>query len=123
MTGRIALVLPVVFLGYAFKWPQIRDAVTAAANGIATVICADDTLTSMHRLEKIQEMMLQADLCLFDLTGQNVNVATEYGIARGLRWIRSFSTTIQRSSSPPNTSTMSLATCAESMFGTRRSTS
>ncbi len=75
---------PVVFLGYAFKWPVIRDAVTAAADGIATVTCADDTLTGMHLLEKIQEMMLQADLCLFDLTSHNVNVATEYGIARGL---------------------------------------
>jgi hypothetical protein len=77
--------LPVVFLGYAFKWPAIRDAVTAAADGIATVICADDTLTGMHLLDKIHDMMFQADLCLFDLTGHNVNVATEYGIARGLR--------------------------------------
>lgn len=74
-----------VFLGYPFRLVQIREAVIAACEGVATVICADDTLTGVHLLDKIEQMMVDADLCLFDLTTHNVNVATEYGMARTLR--------------------------------------
>ncbi len=73
-----------IFLGFAFRYPEIRRAVEAAAAGIADIVCADDTLTGVHLLEKITDMMCAADLCIFDLTAHNVNVAVEYGLARGL---------------------------------------
>jgi hypothetical protein len=37
----------------------------------------------MPLLMKLEEMMAEADLCLFDFTTHNANVATEFGIARG----------------------------------------
>jgi hypothetical protein len=37
----------------------------------------------MPLLEKIEQMMSEADLCIFDLTTHNPNVAAEFGIARG----------------------------------------
>lgn len=37
----------------------------------------------MPLLEKIEHMMSEADLCVFDLTTHNPNVAAEFGIARG----------------------------------------
>ncbi len=83
----LAQPLPVsstIFLAYAFRLHVIREAVKAAASGLATVVCADDILTDLHLLDKIKEMMSAADLCIFDLTSHNVNVAVEYGLARGL---------------------------------------
>jgi hypothetical protein len=73
-----------VFLGYPFGVRQIRQAVEAAIADKAALECADDKLTDLHLLEKISQQMEVADLCLFDLTTHNVNVATEYGLARGM---------------------------------------
>lgn len=70
-----------VFLGYPFALDYIRPAVERAAAGYATIIAADDQLRGMQLLEKIESMMKAADLCLFDLTLHNPNVATEFGIA------------------------------------------
>ncbi len=73
-----------VFLGYAFQIDQVRQSVEAACEGLADLACADNELTDLHLLDKIQRMMEQSDVCLFDLTSHNVNVAVEYGLARGL---------------------------------------
>lgn len=74
-----------IFLGYPFRIPDIRTAVASAAKEYAELICADNALTDLHLLDKIRNMMLESDLCLFDLTTHSVNVAVEYGFARGLR--------------------------------------
>ncbi len=75
--------LPTIFLGYPFALTYVRPAVERAAEGIARVVVASDILRGMPLLEKIEQMMSQARLCLFDLTTHNPNVATEFGIARG----------------------------------------
>ena len=77
-----------IFLAYSFAIPEIRAAVEAGCEGIATVIAADDRLRGSSLLVKITEMIEEADLSLFDLTGWNPNVAAEFGVAyaRGVKW-------------------------------------
>lgn len=75
-----------IFLGYPFALPNIRTAVEKAALGLARVLTASDELRGLPLLHKIEEMMAEADLCLFDLTLHNPNVATELGIAQGKRY-------------------------------------
>jgi hypothetical protein len=72
-----------IFLGFPFAIPEIRKAVERAADGIAKVIVASDVLRGKPLLHKIDEMMREADLSLFDLTLHNPNVAVELGIAFG----------------------------------------
>jgi hypothetical protein len=74
-----------IFLAYAFRYPEVRAAVENAAHGLAIVKCADSQLTGQHLLDKIEVMMTEATVNLFDLTGYNVNVAVEYGLARGMK--------------------------------------
>jgi hypothetical protein len=74
-----------VFLGYPFAIPEIRTAVEAGCSGIANVIVASDRLRGKHLLVKIDEMIREADLSLFDFTLHNPNVAVEFGIAYTLR--------------------------------------
>lgn len=74
----------VVFLAYPFAITEIRAAVESAASGLARVKCADSDLTDLQLLEKIKGQMLDANVCLFDMTTHNVNVAVEYGFAKGL---------------------------------------
>lgn len=73
----------VVFLGYPFALDYIRPAVERAAEGLATILVASDTLRGQPLLQKIEAMMGEADLSLFDLTLHNANVAAEFGIAHG----------------------------------------
>lgn len=61
----------------------MHQAVKRAADGIADVIVASDVLRGQPLLHKIEDMMSAADLCLFDLTLHNPNVAAEFGIAHG----------------------------------------
>ncbi len=77
-----------VFLGYPFAIPEIRTAVEAGCDGIAKVIVASDRLRGKHLLVKIDEMIDEADVSLFDLTLHNANVAVEFGIAytRDVKW-------------------------------------
>jgi hypothetical protein len=75
--------LPVIFLGYPFALGYVRGAVERAADGLAHVAVASDILRGMPLLEKIERMMAEATLCIFDLTTHNPNVAAEFGIARG----------------------------------------
>ena len=74
-----------IFLGYPFGISEIKSAVERAALGLAEVQVAADRLESIHLLDKIERMMAESHLCLFDATTHNVNVAIEYGIARGRR--------------------------------------
>jgi len=78
--------LPTIFLGYPFALDHVRPAVERAAQGLARVVVASDILRGMPLLEKIEQMMSEANLCLFDLTTHNPNVAAEFGIARGRRY-------------------------------------
>lgn len=75
--------LPTIFLGYPFALDYVRGAVERASAGFAQVVVASDILRGMPLLEKIEQMMSEADLCIFDLTTHNPNVAAEFGIARG----------------------------------------
>jgi len=75
--------LPTIFLGYPFALDYVRPALERAAQGLARVVVASDILRGMPLLEKIEQMMSEAKLCLFDLTTHNPNVAAEFGIARG----------------------------------------
>ena len=72
-----------IFLGFPFKLDGVRPAVERAAEGIARVLVASDYLRGKPLLHKIEEMMAAADLCIFDLTLHNPNVAAEFGIAHG----------------------------------------
>jgi len=83
-----------VFLGYPFAIPEIRAAVEAGCGGIANVIVASDRLRGKHLLVKIDEMIREADLSLFDFTLHNPNVAVEFGIAYtlGRKWAILYST-------------------------------
>ena len=64
-----------VFLGYPFALTYVRPAVDRAADGQAQIIVASDVLRGQPLLHKIESMMQDADLCLFDLTLHNPNVA------------------------------------------------
>jgi hypothetical protein len=70
-----------VFLGYPFALEYVRPAVERAAYGQAQIIVASDVLRGQPLLHKIEDMMRDADLCLFDLTLHNPNVVAEFGIA------------------------------------------
>lgn len=72
-----------IFLGYAFSLDYVRPAVEAAAAGHAEVVVASDVLRGKPLLHKIEDLMREADLCIFDLTLHNANVAAEFGIAHG----------------------------------------
>lgn len=72
-----------IFLAYPFALGEVPNALQRAFAGEAVVETASSRLTSLHILEKIQEQMRESDLCLFDLTLHNVNVALEFGVARG----------------------------------------
>ncbi|MHB1797917.1 MAG: hypothetical protein ACYCUI_06355 [Vulcanimicrobiaceae bacterium] len=75
--------LPTIFLGYPFELDYIRATVERASADLAQVVIASDILRGMSLLAKIEQMMAEADLCIFDLTMHNPNVAVEFGIARG----------------------------------------
>lgn len=70
-----------IFLGYPFLLDHVRPAVERAAEGQAQIIVASDRLRGQPLLHKIESMMREADLSLFDLTLHNPNVAVELGIA------------------------------------------
>lgn len=73
----------ILFLGYPFALDYVRPAVEAAAGPSVDVIVASDVLRGKPLLHKIEDLMREADLCLFDLTLHNANVACEFGIAHG----------------------------------------
>jgi hypothetical protein len=74
---------PKVFLAYPFKHPEIEDAVREAVAPFADVVVAKDEVQGSHILDKIIRQMNESQICLFDLTGLNVNVILELGMAIG----------------------------------------
>mgnify|MGYP001298870518 CR=1 FL=1 len=72
-----------IFVGYPFALGYVPQVVERAANGHAIVVVASDVLRGKPLLHKIEDLMKEADLCLFDLTLHNANVATEFGLAHG----------------------------------------
>ena len=74
---------PCVFLAYPFKFPEIETTVREACIEFADVIVAKDEVQVSHILDKILRQMNESSVCLFDLTGSNVNVVLELGIAIG----------------------------------------
>jgi hypothetical protein len=64
--------------GYPFSLEYVRPAVERAVGERAQIIVASDELRGMPLLHKIESMMESADLCLFDLTLHNPNVAAEF---------------------------------------------
>jgi hypothetical protein len=95
-----------IFLGYPFAIPEIRPAVEAGCKGIANVLVASDRLRGKHLLAKIDEMIREADLSLFDLTLHNPNVAVEFGVAYtlGVKWALLYSTNPAHGAAPGNES-------------------
>jgi hypothetical protein len=83
MTGRKE-----IFLAYPFDVPSIEETVRRVieGGGLGHVSVASDQLDPTHLLEKIERMMENSDLCLFDLTGHNANVALELGLAKANRY-------------------------------------
>jgi hypothetical protein len=63
--------------------PEVELAVKRAAVGFADVVVAQDEILGAHILDKILGQMTSATMCLFDLTGHNINVALELGLAMG----------------------------------------
>jgi hypothetical protein len=76
--------LPAAFLGYPFDLKWIRESVERAAQGVVKIVVASDVVRGKPLLIKIKDMMEESDLCLFDLTSHNPNVAVELGVAQGL---------------------------------------
>lgn len=74
-----------VFVAYPYALVDYRETLGSAANGVVELVYADEVITSKHILEKITDLMTSADLCLFDLTSANANVALELGVAIGLK--------------------------------------
>ncbi len=74
-----------VFLAYPYALDKERDYRERLQRGVAgsdvTLAFADEHLSNKHVLEKIRDMMEDADLLVFDLTGGNPNVTLELGIA------------------------------------------
>lgn len=94
MTSRasnLALVAeaPTVFVGYPWA-PYDRDEYKACYRVLerkygVTFVFAEERLTTEYVLVKIEQLMVVAQFCIFDLSGKNFNVGVEYGLARGLR--------------------------------------
>jgi hypothetical protein len=73
-----------VFVAYPYTLEGYREALAPSKGYSVELVYADEVLTSKHILEKITDLMRTSDLCLFDLSGWNVNVGLELGVAIGL---------------------------------------
>jgi predicted nucleotide-binding protein len=71
----------------AFPMDDYRAALKDLENSFKGVrfVYADEEITSDYILEKIEKMILAADLSLFDVTSWNPNVALELGLAYALK--------------------------------------
>lgn len=69
---------------YGFNEGGYREALSAGLKDMGvSLLYADERLTNDHVLYKIRDMMLEADACMFDISGNNPNVMLELGIALG----------------------------------------
>lgn len=71
-----------IFVAYPYKLEGYRDALAKALPGPTyELLYADEHLASDHVLRKIERMLEDCDLAIFDLTGANPNVTLELGIS------------------------------------------
>src|SRR5712675_2066735 len=78
---------PKIFVAYpyAFKKADYRAPFKKVGKEYGVeFVYADQKITAIHILEKITEMMTDAEFSLFDITTWNANVALELGVAMGL---------------------------------------
>ena len=78
--------MPTVFVAYPYRIPaeEFRQAFDdARADLDVRFEYADERITNKHVLDKIVEMIGEADLSLFDITHWNPNVTLELGVAMG----------------------------------------
>lgn len=76
-----------IFVAHNFSNPPLRN-YRAAFKRVeqkrqVDFVFADEIHAADHLLEQIEEMIVSADACLFDLTTANHNVFLELGFARG----------------------------------------
>jgi len=77
---------PTIFVAYpySFKKADYRAPFKKVAREYGVEFTyADQKITAIHILEKIIEMMEEAEFSLFDITTWNANVALELGVAMG----------------------------------------
>ena len=79
-----------VFVAHPYKSIPIEDYRSALKevekeNPGCKFTYADEEITSDYILEKIEKMILESDISLYDLTTWNPNVALELGLAFGLK--------------------------------------
>jgi hypothetical protein len=76
-----------IFVAHDFTRPPIRNYREpfrrVAEKHTIEFVFADEIHAADHLLEQIEEMIVQADACLFDLSSANRNVFLELGFARG----------------------------------------
>lgn len=71
---------------YSFPMDDYRKALSEATRGLQVKLnYADEKITSEFILTKIHKMILESDICLFDVTAWNPNVTLELGVAIGLQ--------------------------------------
>jgi hypothetical protein len=71
-----------LFVAYPYKIDGYREALAATlASENVELVYADEHLADKHVLHKIEDMLGECDLALFDVTGGNPNVTLELGIA------------------------------------------
>ncbi|MEM7645182.1 MAG: hypothetical protein AAF366_22160 [Pseudomonadota bacterium] len=79
-----------VFVAHPYKTIPIDDYRNAFAElkkdlGAIKFVFADEEITNQHILDKIEKMIVDSDVSLFDVTTWNPNVALELGLAMGLK--------------------------------------
>jgi hypothetical protein len=80
---------PTIFVGYPWGVYSDREAYKRAYTKLeeefgVSFVFAEDRLSDKHILEKVTEMILHADIGIYDVTAWNANVTLEYGLATGL---------------------------------------
>ena len=86
---KIVLQMHSIFVGHPFRcFPfditAYRAAISTGFFNVGNVAYADDAVAGEHILLKIIRQIDDAELCIFDITGENSNVILELGIAIGL---------------------------------------
>jgi len=71
-----------IFVAYPYKIEGYREALASTlTSDDVELVYADEHLADKHVLHKIEDMLGECDLALFDVTGGNPNVTLELGIA------------------------------------------
>ena len=75
-----------VFMGYPFSPPLPKDDYASVVNDLQTTLPLRlwyflDEVTTAEMIRKVWRAILRSDLCVFDVSGGNPNVAFELGLA------------------------------------------